>query len=202
MLCVKSTAPSYASKFNEFGGCLLIAYNKGMKETHPVEIPKDSDKQGYKAMLDTLRDQLLKKKTISEAEVAPSPLETMTTAFNVAPVFPDGKKYFRIGEVADLIGVETYVLRYWESEFASIRPKKSRSGQRIYDRKDVQTLTTIHHLLHVERFSLEGAKLKMSEWRKAAKVQASQPPSRTVQVAFLQDLAGDLRNLINSIRTI
>lgn len=70
---------------------------------------------------------------------------------------PD-KLYFRIGEVAELAGVPSYVLRFWESEFASIRPKRTDSGQRLYRKNDVETILTIKHLLHEKRFTIEGAK--------------------------------------------
>ena len=68
------------------------------------------------------------------------------------------KLYFRIGEVSNLVGVEPYVLRYWESEFAGLTPKRSGKGQRLYRRKDVELLLKIKHLLYAKRFTIEGAK--------------------------------------------
>jgi DNA-binding transcriptional MerR regulator len=70
---------------------------------------------------------------------------------------PD-KEYFRIGEVAELAGVPSYVLRFWESEFTSIHPKTTDSGQRLYRKSDVELILTIKHLLHEKRFTIEGAK--------------------------------------------
>jgi DNA-binding transcriptional MerR regulator len=70
---------------------------------------------------------------------------------------PD-KLYFRIGEVAEIIGVPSYVLRFWETEFPYIRPKRTDSGQRLYRRNDVELILTIKHLLHEKRFTIEGAK--------------------------------------------
>ncbi|MCP4605447.1 MAG: MerR family transcriptional regulator [Proteobacteria bacterium] len=70
---------------------------------------------------------------------------------------PD-KLYFKIGEVANLTGVKQHVLRYWESEFASIRPQKSKSNQRLYRRRDVEAVIAIRHLLHERKFTIEGAK--------------------------------------------
>ena len=78
---------------------------------------------------------------------------------------PD-RLYFRIGDVAELIGVKPYVLRYWESEFSMIRPQKSTSGHRVYRRSDVETVWMIKRLLYEERYSLEGAKKKMKEFKK------------------------------------
>lgn len=68
------------------------------------------------------------------------------------------KLYFRIGEVARLLEVKPHVIRYWEKEFKSLRPKKSSAGQRIFNRNDVQRLAAIKHLLYVERFTIEGAR--------------------------------------------
>ncbi len=168
-----------------------------MKDSHPSELPKDNDKQGYKFLLDSLREQLLKPRQIEEAVVEqqpePAPLIQIPKV-----AFPEGKKYFRIGEVAELLGVETYVLRYWETEFSSIRPKKSRSGQRVYDRRDVEKLATVHHLLHVQKFSLQGAKQRLQEMRKAAQQPQTTPP---VDHKVLKELGRDLRSLIAWIQT-
>jgi DNA-binding transcriptional MerR regulator len=68
------------------------------------------------------------------------------------------KKYFKIGEVAHLVGVEPHVLRYWQTQFTQVRPHKSRSGHRLYRRKDVETLLAIKELLHVQRFTIAGAR--------------------------------------------
>ena len=65
---------------------------------------------------------------------------------------------FKIGEVAELVGVKTYVLRYWESEFEELRPKKSSHNQRMYTRNDVKTILMIKKLLYKDRFSIEGAR--------------------------------------------
>jgi DNA-binding transcriptional MerR regulator len=73
---------------------------------------------------------------------------------------PD-KLYFKIGEVARLVGVKPYVLRYWESEFSMIRPGKTQSKHRLYRRRDVETLLEIKQLLHAERYTIEGAKRRL-----------------------------------------
>lgn len=73
------------------------------------------------------------------------------------------KLYFRIGEVSNIVGVEPHVLRYWESEFRSVRPQKSARGQRIYSRRDVETLLKVKELLYSHRFTIAGAKLRLRE---------------------------------------
>ncbi len=101
---------------------------------------------------------------------------------------PD-RLYFRIGDVAELLGVKPYVLRYWESEFPMISPQKSSSGQRVYRRGDVETVFMIKHLLYEERYSIEGAKKRIKELRREGELKlfkeetvagatlASAPPS-------------------------
>lgn len=73
------------------------------------------------------------------------------------------KLYFRIGEVARIVGVKPYVLRYWESEFAVLRPEKTASGHRLYRRRDVEILLDIKRLLYDEKFTISGAKKRLRE---------------------------------------
>jgi DNA-binding transcriptional MerR regulator len=99
-----------------------------------------------------------------------------------SPEIPD-KLYFKIGEVAELLGVEPYVLRYWEGEFPSVAPKKSGTGHRLYRRKDVEVLLRIKHLLYEKKFTIEGARQSLHAEARAPK----RPPARKVQ----QELFGD-----------
>ena len=78
------------------------------------------------------------------------------------PLIPE-KVYFRIGEVADLVGVERYVLRYWESEFPQIAPSKSSSHHRMYRREDVDLFRSIKRLLYEEKFTIAGAKQRLMQ---------------------------------------
>jgi DNA-binding transcriptional MerR regulator len=73
------------------------------------------------------------------------------------------KLYYRIGEVAGIVGVEPHVLRYWETEFRAVRPQKSAKGQRIYSRRDVETLLKVKDLLYSHRFTIAGARRKLRE---------------------------------------
>ena len=73
------------------------------------------------------------------------------------------KLYYRIGEVSELVGVEPHVLRYWETEFRSIRPQKSRKGQRIYSRRDVDRLLKVKDLLYTHGFTIAGARRRLRE---------------------------------------
>lgn len=78
---------------------------------------------------------------------------------------PD-KLAFKIGEVAELLDVKPYVLRYWETEFEVLKPKKSKHNQRMYERRDVENLLLIKKLLYRDRFSIEGARSALKKLRK------------------------------------
>lgn len=71
---------------------------------------------------------------------------------------PDDKRYFRIGEASRIVGVEPYILRYWETEFPQLKPRRADSRQRTYQRKDIETLLEIKRLLYEERMTIEGAR--------------------------------------------
>ena len=75
----------------------------------------------------------------------------------------EGKRYYRIGEVSKITGVEAYVLRYWESQFRWMAPAKSRSKQRLYRHRDIDVIQLIKRLLYQERFTIAGAKKKLQE---------------------------------------
>ncbi len=88
------------------------------------------------------------------------------------PEIPD-KLYFRIGEVAKIAGIKPYVLRFWESEFPSLGPKKSGTGHRLFRRKDVELVLEIKRLLYDKRFTIEGARKALDTKPKPAASAAS-----------------------------
>ena len=81
---------------------------------------------------------------------------------------PD-KMAFKIGEAAEMVGVKQYVLRYWETEFDVLRPRKSKNGQRVYSRRDVETAMMIKKLLYNDRFSIEGARVALRQLKSTVK---------------------------------
>jgi DNA-binding transcriptional MerR regulator len=107
----------------------------------------------------------------------------------VATEIPD-KQYFKIGEVAEIAGVEPYVLRYWETEFRNIRPEKTRSNQRLYRRRDVETVLQIKRLLYDEGFRIDGAKRRLRE------LAGEEPPMAA------QRLAERLRQALDELEKI
>ncbi|MCE5309505.1 MAG: MerR family transcriptional regulator [Acidobacteriales bacterium] len=114
---------------------------------------------------------------------------------NNDPEIPN-KLYFRIGEVSRLVGVEPHVLRYWETEFAALKPKKGGTKQRLYRRKDVEIALEIKRLLYERRYTIEGARKHLE-----AKVEA--PPPKPVRQAELFDpLRGTLEDVRRELRAI
>ena len=107
---------------------------------------------------------------------------------------PD-KLYFKIGEVAAIVGVQAYVLRYWESEFSVIRPSKSRSKHRLYRRRDVETLLQIKRLLHDERFTIEGARKRLKTLQKEERQQAELPLGDRAYRTVLIQLRKEIESL-------
>src|SRR5206468_8106122 len=112
-----------------------------------------------------------------------------------SPEIPD-KLYFKIGEVSELLGVEPYVLRYWETEFSVLSPKKSGTGHRLYRRKDVELLLRIKHLLYEKRFTIEGARQLLQAEAKAPKPKVVK---RIQQELFSDDALPGIRRELEDI---
>jgi DNA-binding transcriptional MerR regulator len=112
-----------------------------------------------------------------------------------SPEIPD-KLYFKIGEVSELLGLEPYVLRYWESEFPVLSPKKSGTGHRLYRRKDVELLLRIKHLLYERRFTIEGARQSLQAAAKGPKPLVAK---RVQQDLFSADPLPDIRRELEEI---
>jgi DNA-binding transcriptional MerR regulator len=100
------------------------------------------------------------------------------------PTIPD-RLYFKIGDVARLCSVETYVLRFWETQFPQLKPNKSGTGQRLYRRHDVELALKIKHLVHTEGYTLAGARqaLEQGHRRTASQPKASGAPQPQLPLA-------------------
>ena len=107
---------------------------------------------------------------------------------------PD-KLYFKIGEVAAIVGVQPYVLRYWESEFSVVRPSKTRSKHRLYRRRDVESLLQIKHLLHDERFTIAGARRRLKLLQKEERRQVEMPSVERTYRTVLSQLRKEIEAL-------
>lgn len=95
-----------------------------------------------------------------------------------APTEIPDKLYFRIGDVARLAGIKPYVLRFWETEFSALGPRKSGSGHRLYRRKDVEMVLEIKRLLYEQRFTIEGARKFLETRAKTEAAAAAAKPSK------------------------
>jgi DNA-binding transcriptional MerR regulator len=125
-----------------------------------------------------------------------APLDVELLADRIDKI-PD-RMAFKIGDVADMVGVKTYVLRYWETEFDALHPKKSRNKQRVYTRRDVETVMMIKKLLYEDRFSVEGAKAALRKVKKAVK---SEKEFRT-SVNQYEQIIQRAHKLLHSLRLL
>ena len=130
-----------------------------------------------------------------------------------APVEADGaliadlqsipeKMAFKIGEAAEMVGVKQYVLRYWESEFEMLKPRKSRNGQRVYSRRDVECAMMIKKLLYNDRFSIEGARHALRQLKSNVKSIVKEEKTTQVLARTQESAVGHLRSLVEEIRRI
>lgn len=108
---------------------------------------------------------------------------------------PD-KMAFKIGDVAEIVDVKPYVLRYWETEFKIIKPQKSKHNQRIYTRRDVEAILMIKKLLYKDRFSIEGARTALKKLRKEVK----KTSTITNAVSEFESVRDELHTLISCIQ--
>ena len=122
-----------------------------------------------------------------------------------SPVIPD-RLYFKIGDVARICGVETYVLRFWETQFPQLKPKKSGTGQRLYRRHDVELALKIKHLVHAEGYTLSGARqaLEQAHTRKTPPPASNSrlPLPSAVSAQSQENLAATVARARNELREI
>lgn len=110
-------------------------------------------------------------------------------------VIPD-RLYFRIGEVAKLLGLPAYVLRFWETEFAQLKPVKSSTGQRMYRRGDVENALTIKRLLYDEGFTIAGARQHLKDETRPTKKQTPLPFPGKLPPAELKRIRSGLQEIV------
>ena len=114
------------------------------------------------------------------------------------------KLYFRIGEVAKLAGIKPYVLRFWETEFPALGPKKSGTGHRLYRRKDVELVLEIKRLLYEKRYTIEGARKTLTVKPKKETAKAARNPHEQGQLfggspALFKELRRELTEIVASL---
>jgi DNA-binding transcriptional MerR regulator len=103
------------------------------------------------------------------------------------------QEYFAIGDVCDLTGLKPHVLRYWESQFRFLHPAKNRSGNRVYQRKDIELIQLVKHLLYVEKYTIDGARAQVEGRRKDGTLR------RTARAALDAAVARDLERELGAV---
>ena len=104
------------------------------------------------------------------------------------------QQFFSIGEVCELTELKPHVLRYWESQFRFLNPAKNRSGNRVYQRREIELILLVKHLLYTEKYTIEGARQKVDEHRKGGELKHVARSALTVQT--LDALEHELKELV------
>ena len=111
------------------------------------------------------------------------------------------QEFFSIGEVCALTDLKPHVLRYWESQFRFLNPAKNRSGNRVYKSREVELIMLVKHLLYNEKYTIEGARLRIEQYRKSGdlKAHASRAASRTTR-RELRDQLDEVLEMLDGAR--
>lgn len=115
----------------------------------------------------------------------------------MSPTADPVQEFFSIGEVCELTGLKPHVLRYWESQFRFLSPAKNRSGNRVYQRREVELIMLVKHLLYEEKYTIEGARQKVDEHRRGGDLKIVARGALTVQA--LESLEADIKELIGML---
>lgn len=104
------------------------------------------------------------------------------------------QEFFSIGDVCALTDLKPHVLRYWESQFRFLNPAKNRSGNRVYQRREVELIMLVKHLLYTEKYTIDGARQRIEEQRKAGSLRAEARAALDVQM--IRDLERQLQGIV------
>ena len=104
------------------------------------------------------------------------------------------QEFFSIGDVCELTGLKAHVLRYWESQFRFLSPAKNRSGNRVYQRKEIELILLVKHLLYTEKYTIDGARQKLNAHRKAGELRRVSRAALGVEA--LESIEHDLQKLL------
>ncbi len=107
------------------------------------------------------------------------------------------QEYFSIGDVCQLTDLKPHVLRYWESQFRFLNPVKNRSGNRVYQRREIELIMLVKHLLYTEKFTIEGARKRIEQYRRTGVLKTE---SRfALQHETVENLTRELKDILNII---
>ena len=108
------------------------------------------------------------------------------------------QEFFSIGEVCEITDLKPHVLRYWESQFKFLNPAKNRSGNRVYQRKEIELILLVKHLLYTEKYTIEGARLKVDEHRKAGDLKTVARAALNLET--VESLERELKDLMRLVQ--
>ncbi len=107
------------------------------------------------------------------------------------------QEFFSIGEVCSLTDLKPHVLRYWESQFKFLNPAKNRSGNRVYQRREIELIMLVKHLLYTEKYTIDGARQKVDEQRKTGELR---PAARqALGTELVETLEAELRSILEAL---
>jgi DNA-binding transcriptional MerR regulator len=125
----------------------------------------------------------------------PTPTSPVPTPTSTVPPRPIAhKEYYSISEVCELVGLKPHVLRYWESQFPVLNPSKNRSGNRVYQRKEIKLVLLVQHLLYKEKYTIEGARQRLEQLRRGGEL--SQATSAALDSEMRALLRDELQQLL------
>ena len=108
------------------------------------------------------------------------------------------QEFYSIGEVCEITDLKPHVLRYWESQFKFLNPAKNRSGNRVYQRKEIELVLLVKHLLYSEKYTIEGARQKVEEHRKGGDLKSVARAALTLET--VESLERELKDLLRLIQ--
>lgn len=108
------------------------------------------------------------------------------------------QEFFSIGEVCQITDLKPHVLRYWESQFKFLNPAKNRSGNRVYQRKEIELILLVKHLLYTEKYTIEGARQKVDERRKGGDLRSAARASLSLET--VESMERELRELLHLLQ--
>jgi DNA-binding transcriptional MerR regulator len=113
------------------------------------------------------------------------------------------QEFFSIGDVCGLTDLKPHVLRYWESQFRFLNPAKNRSGNRVYQRREVELIMLVKHLLYTEKYTIDGARQRIEEQRRAGSLRAEARAAMDVQmIRDLEQLLQGVLRILDGSETV
>jgi len=105
------------------------------------------------------------------------------------------QEFFAIGDVCQMTDLKPHVLRYWESQFRFLNPAKNRSGNRVYQRREIELIMLVKHLLYTEKYTIEGARQRIDQFRRTGQLKAE--AREALQQETIESLRTELQSILD-----